>query len=249
MIRKAIATGVVCVLACATNAAAQDWTGGYIGINGGGAIGKAEATTTVSGDAYFADSSITSINETGLFSLKPKGALGGGQIGFNVQSGSGVFGIEADFGVMRLSEAGAVTVEYPCCAGTDYTTTQLVETKWLMTARPRIGFATGNVLVYGTGGLAVTEVTQEAGFSDTFADASAGTRVAERRMGWTAGAGLEVKSGRVSFKAEYLYADFGEAVATSDNFEFFGALEPGVTFEHVAPLKVQVFRAGLNFRF
>jgi outer membrane immunogenic protein len=240
----------MCALAFATDASAQVWTGGYVGANGGITIGKADATTTVPGPGdYFAGSSVTSINENGLFELKPKGFLAGGQVGFNVQSGSGVFGIEADFGLMDLSETDAVTIEYPCCAGTDYTISQTVETSWLLTVRPRVGVAAGNVFVYGTGGLAMTSVNYLASFDDSFAEAHADASTDEQRIGWTAGGGIEVQSGRVSFKAEYLLADFGETTMTSDNFELFGAPEPTVTFDHLATLRVQVIRAGVNIRF
>jgi outer membrane immunogenic protein len=250
MIRTVLVTSLVCALAVATDASAQSWNGGYVGANAGVAIGKADATTSLPDTGnYFANSSLTSINENGLFELKPKGFLAGGQIGFNAQGGAGVFGIEADFGLMDLSETGTVTVEYPCCAGTDYTITQTVETKWLLTVRPRIGIAAGNVLVYGTGGLAMTSVGYDATFQDTFADASASATVDERRTGWAAGGGIEVQSGRVSFKAEYLLADFGDTTMTSDNFEVFGGPDPTVTFDHVASLRVQVIRAGVNIRF
>jgi outer membrane immunogenic protein len=251
MIRTVLVGSLVCALTIgATDAAAQTWNGGYVGANAGVAVGKADATTSLpdAGD-YFASTSVTSINANGLFELKPKGFLAGGQVGFSVQGGAGVFGIEADFGLMDLSETGLVTVEYPCCAGTDYTIAQTVETTWLLTVRPRVGIAAGNVLVYGTGGLAMTSVAYDATFGDTFAAASARAAVDERRTGWTVGGGLEVQGGRVSFKAEYLLADFGDTTMTSDNFEVFGGPDPTVTFDHVATLRVQVIRAGVNIRF
>jgi hypothetical protein len=36
---------------------------------------------------------------------------------------------------------------------------------------------------------------------------------------------------------------------TSDNFEVFGGPDPTVTFDHLATLRVQVIRAGVNIRF
>ena len=174
MIRTVLAGSLVCCLGFAADASAQTWQGGYIGGSGGLTIGKADATTTVpSAGDYFAPSSVTSINENGLFELKPKGYIFGGQLGFNGQSGAAVFGIEADFGLMDLSETDDVTVEYPCCAGTDYTISQTVETSWMFTVRPRVGVAAGNVLIYGTGGLAMTNLTYSAAFDDTFAEAHA----------------------------------------------------------------------------
>jgi outer membrane immunogenic protein len=61
--------------------AVYDWTGFYIGINGGGAWGRSRQ-----------DSSVPST--TGRFNIS--GGLGGGTVGANWQTGAIVLGIEAD---------------------------------------------------------------------------------------------------------------------------------------------------------
>ena len=250
MIRKVVVASAMLALSVAGNASAQVWNGAYIGGHGGLAIGKVDVTTTLPGAGdYFANSSLTSINENGVFELKPKKIIAGGQLGFNGQAGSAVFGIEADFGMMDFEETAAVTVAYPCCAGSNYTIAQAVDTSWLLTVRPRIGVAAGNVLVYGTGGLAFTKLGYISTFEDTFDDAYADAVIDERRTGWTVGGGIEVLAGRVSFKGEYLLVDFGEILATSDNFELSGVLEPSVTFDHVATFRTSILRGGVNVRF
>jgi outer membrane immunogenic protein len=250
MIHKVSVVSAMLVLLASGHASAQVWNGAYIGGYGGLAIGNADVTSTLPGPGdYFAASSVTSINENGVFELTPKQLLVGGQLGFNGQAGSAVFGIEADFGVMNFEETAAVTVEYPCCAGTNYTISQAIDTSWLLTVRPRVGVAAGNVLVYGTGGLAFTKLGYISTFEDTFDAAYADAVIDERRTGWTVGGGIEVLAGRVSFKGEYLLVDFGEILATSDNFELNGALEPSVTFDHVATFRTSILRGGINVRF
>src|SRR6266704_3484162 len=64
----------------------QGWTGLYIGINGGGGFGTADSDFSVGGGARFAS-----------VDLSLKGGIGGGQIGYNWQSGAMVYGLEADF--------------------------------------------------------------------------------------------------------------------------------------------------------
>src|SRR5262245_2493048 len=61
------------------------WTGFYIGVNGGGAFGEANSDFNVAGGPTFAS-----------VDLSMKGAIGGGQAGYNWQTGPAVFGVEAD---------------------------------------------------------------------------------------------------------------------------------------------------------
>jgi outer membrane immunogenic protein len=247
------AASLALVMTCGTSAYGQTWTGAYIGANGGLAFGKADAVTDAPEPGpYFAGSSLTAIAEAGMQRIEPRGLLAGGQLGFNVQSGSAVFGVEADFGLMQLDETASVTVEYPCCAGTDFTIEQGVETQWLLTVRPRVGVAAGNVLVYGTGGIAITNLDYTATFDDTFATAHADSQIQERRIGFTFGGGVEVGGGgRASFKAEYLVTDFGSVEMVSDNFTLNDppVPSPAIVFPHMTDLRVQVFRAGVNVRF
>ena len=59
----------------------HDWSGGYVGVVGGGAVGEVE-TQTGSGTLF---------SETPL-----RGGLVGVTAGYNVQSGNMVYGVEAD---------------------------------------------------------------------------------------------------------------------------------------------------------
>ncbi|GAB3347486.1 outer membrane protein [Lysobacter tyrosinilyticus] len=54
-----------------------------------------------------------------------------------------------------------------------------------------------------------------------------------------------------SFKAEYLYADFGKVSGTSTNLTAFTPSQnfPSNVFTHTADLRLNVFRVGLNYRF
>ena len=92
--------------------------------------------------------------------LKTSGFTGGGQIGYNNQFDSLVFGIEADLQYTGLSgtRAGAVFIPPAGCPNVD-TFTQSMESKWLGTLRGRLGVAFGSLLPYATGGLAIARVS------------------------------------------------------------------------------------------
>jgi len=184
------------------------WTGFYVGINGGYAWGKSDWSST-----------------TATGSTDPKGGLVGGTLGYNLQTGVWVWGLEGD-------------IDYSWIKGSDTTGTGLCggagcETKntWLGTARGRIGYAFGRWLPYITGGGAFGNVkmTPNTGVSET-----------ETRFGWTVGAGVEYAFlGAWSAKLEYLYVDLDKASCSATTC----GVSTDVTF------KTNIVRAGLNFRF
>ena len=103
-----------------------NWTGFYLGINGGGAFGD------------------SGWNGLGV-SNSPGGGMVGGTIGYNWQ-GMGspwVFGLEGDVdwsGVSDSTTCGAFTCQ--------------TKNTWFGTVRGRLGYAFDRTLVYGTGGFA-----------------------------------------------------------------------------------------------
>ena len=135
-----------------------NWSGFYLGLNGGGAFGNSNWT-----DPFDAP--------TGNFTVS--GALVGGTVGFNYQIGSWVLGVEGDGDWANLSG----TTFNTSCIGIGCTT----QSNWLATARGRAGYAWDRVLFYGTGGAAFANVQAAAGglpfFSSTQAGWTAGVGV------------------------------------------------------------------------
>lgn len=233
---------------------AQDFKGFYVGVNVGGAHGHSDASTSTvfSPTGYFASSSVPAIATAGAQTLTSNGFTVGGQFGFNLQFHWFVIGLEADGGAMNLSQQKTTTATYPCCAPTAFTITQFTGTTTLTTVRPRVGRVFGRFLVYGTAGLAITDLEYTALFSDTFANASEHGAITRHKPGWTAGGGVEFKPARRwSFKAEMLYADFAGIHTTSTNLMAFtpSIAFPTNVFTHRASLRTDVYRGGLNFHF
>lgn len=237
--------------------ATDEFKGFYVGGYAGGAKGNSNAftSTVFSPTGYFAQSSIPAIAAAGNQPLSPRGFNGGGQVGYNLQHGHWVVGVEAEFGSMRVSDDFVSTALYPCCAPTNFSIKQTVKTSYLFTARPRIGIASGPVMVYGTGGIAMTNFDYSENFIDTFATAHESASTSSKLTGWTGGGGVEFKvggGGHWSVKAEYLFADFGSGVkTTSTNLTAFTPpiAFPTNIFTHQADLTQNLFRTGINFRF
>jgi outer membrane immunogenic protein len=142
----------------------------------------------------------------------PTGVEGGAEAGFNWQRGNFVYGVEGD---INLSAAEDTFAPWQ------------FSNPWFGTVRGRAGVAFGNVLIYGTAGLAFGELT---------ADTSGNLSESHTGFGWTAGIGGEVGfTPHWSAKAEWLYLDFSD-----HNFSVTGA-NNGLT--------ANLVRLGVNYHF
>ncbi len=165
---------------------AVNWSGIYLGVNGGYSFGTSNWTDSVSGLS------------TGNFGTY--GFAFGGTAGANYQLGPLVFGVEADGDRTDVSGFGTYT-NNPLCTGSCQTTND-----WLATVRGRIGYALDRYLVYGTAGAA---------FGDVIAGYSEHGTTSATETGWTVGAGVEGSFARNwSAKIEYLFVDLGNGSCT-----------------------------------
>jgi outer membrane immunogenic protein len=213
---------------------AYDWTGFYAGGNVGYGVARDHSNET-----------LTFPNGTQFsgepFTLAPGGAVGGGQIGANWQSGRLVVGVEGDW--QWSDQKDSVCIQ-TCSVGTGALNQALTveqEIKWLATLRGRVGYADG-FLWYVTGGGAWGRVddTDVAGAGTRPPIAATFSRVLG---GWTAGGGVETAiTGHWTAKLEYLYVDLG---STSDAFTSFFNNTQAVQ----ANVHDHIVRLGVNYRF
>lgn len=245
----ALAVLAAIITASLPASAETNWAGFYAGINAGAAFSSADAKTTLEDQQdYFAASSVASINANGMRSLDQENFTGGVQAGINFQDGNFVYGIEADFGAFNAADSESTTATYPCCGPATYTLSQDVDTSWLFTARPRIGWATDNFLIYGTGGLSVSNVEAGERLTDTFG-AVQSTSTSDTKTGWNIGGGVEFGiEGGWSVKGEYLYTDLGDVSSSSANLDDGGGPYTD-TFNHETELTSSFARVGVNRRF
>jgi outer membrane immunogenic protein len=237
-----------------------NWTGFYIGLNGGYSWGNASNT-------------ITTTVPVATGSQHMDGWVFGGQAGYNWQfNRSWVFGLEGDIDATGQDGTGlfgpntTVTTFVPPVGAlvlptrtATTTATGSLEEKlsWLATFRGRIGvLPSDRVLLYVTGGLAVGEVKTTAGATTTTTNAvsfgtppgptsvSALAASSSTQAGWTIGAGVEgAIGGNWTAKLEYLYVDLG---TVNNTFAGTAPFAPITTSAHVTD---NILRAGVNYRF
>jgi outer membrane immunogenic protein len=164
--------GVAAAAAFATAAPAmaqQDWTGFYVGVNGGASWGDTSLGVQVgtgSGPIAVPPADVGVINRVGSDDDNKTGFTGGLQAGYNYQSGSWLFGIETDFGFFDISQrrtnlyASGLLISPPIT----YTLDQRVKTDWIWTLRPRLGYVSGPWMGYVTGGIATSKTKLETSF-------------------------------------------------------------------------------------
>ena len=158
-------------------AAIYDWSGFYVGFNGGGGWSHACWTNT----ATSSGPTVPSVSE-GCHDAS--GGMVGGQAGYRFQSANWVFGVEgqgdwADLQGSNLSAASASVL------GFGVTNQTKIDAIGLITGQ--VGYAWNNVLWYVKGGAAVTH-SKFTGFAAGFAIDSTD----QARWGGAVGTGVEV---------------------------------------------------------
>ncbi|RAI40059.1 outer membrane protein [Rhodoplanes roseus] len=191
------------------------WTGVYVGGHVGAAWGRTEWTTaTGTGREVWND---------------VDGIVAGGQVGADYQMGQWVVGVEGSWSWSDLDGNASCGRIYTCNVHAD----------GLGMLTGRLGWASGNVLLYGKGGVAWLRTDQSMLYNEIPNAYSA----KETRTGWTLGSGIEYGlMPNVTAKIEYNWSDFGtKSVAMTDQF---GGVIP-VDVKQT----VQDVRLGVNYRF
>jgi len=223
------------------------WSGFYLGLNAGGyAAYSGDPTTTTTCAAgffsYFACVNVPLVDAAGTGSMSGAGFTGGGQIGYNWQVGQVVFGVESDFDSFNTKISRKVTAPY--ATGGLFTISSSADTNWLFTARGRLGWAFNTLLVYATGGLAVTNLAAYNSFNDGVASATWNAQA--DKTGWAVGAGLEwAFSKNWTAKVEYLYVSFDSVTAVG--VVSTAPYSSGIST--TTDLSAQIARAGVNYKF
>lgn len=221
------------------------WSGCYVGLNGGGGAGASNFTTTVASGTYLLVDDPGEVTNDGTGSANTSNFLGGGQAGCNWQSGTVVVGLEGDFDDFHSTSAFYNNTNTLPTSGNAFVVGQSLTTNYLATVRPRIGIAADRNFAYVTGGVAFTDASYTESYSDS-GGGIGGATASKFLTGWTVGAGWEYAlSDHWLIRFEYLLAAFPTTSAT-------GVISgPGGSnpLSGSADLVLQVARAGMNFKF
>jgi outer membrane immunogenic protein len=208
--------------------AIYDWSGGYVGLNAGIDWGNSSIAPNegiVFPPYAFTVPGVGIVIVPAQFATLPSTAgsatsiIGGGQAGYNWQSGPFVYGLEGDIDGTGLREKSSSSLSRTFFGNTQTVTANFsANVDWIATVRGRLGYAVDRSLFYVTGGLAVagtsvnttysiTDPTPPPGFpGPTPLGASSSQVIA----GWTLGGGGEWAIDRKwSIGVEYRHSDFG----------------------------------------
>jgi len=211
---------------------AYDWTGFYVGGHLGYAWGSSNFTAPGISGSLNLSQPVDTFYETGSF-------FEGLQAGYDYMLPNRiVIGAEADASfpsfpnLAGISIGGTSTFTSPTIGAESYSET----VRSSGTVRGRIGYAPGNWLFYATGGFAWTydqlSLTQ-------LASGATGSPFLWR-LGWAAGAGVEVPvAPHWTGRLEYLFTDYGISGVT-----FLGGAQ-----RIDSDFSLQELRAGLNYQF
>jgi len=227
----------------AAPSSAWDWSGFYAGVHAGAGWGTTESTlTTISAPGFPAAAFNLPIAQN-----TRSGFLGGGQIGYNYQSGWAVFGVQADIAGLDVKGTTPCITVLSCTAKSD----------WLATVTGRIGgLVTDKTLVYVKGGAAWLNTKHSvtipaAGIGGIGGLGIGGSSSVETTsFGWLLGMGAEYAfSPNWSAFLEYDYIEFDKKSAALDLAALgglgAGAITGNVDFKN----KLSIAKVGVNYKF
>lgn len=210
-------------------AAVWSWTGFYLGGNVGAGWGTTESTLASVNGAIGAIPVGTAMAQNSR-----SGFLGGGQLGYNWQSGWVVFGVQGD--ISGLDVKGNA----PCVGFVTCTT----KSDWLATVTGRIGGVVADrTLVYAKGGAAWMHSSDSIGVAGVFESRSSTTP-----LGWVLGLGAEYAfDHNWSAFIEYNYIEFDKKTVVWD----LSPLAGGVTTIANVDIKnkLSIAKIGVNYKF
>jgi outer membrane immunogenic protein len=224
------------------------WTGFYIGGHVGGGWGTTETTLTGATITPPGGPAATAAFGFPFAQNSTSGFLGGGQVGYNWQSGWAVFGVQADIAGLDVKGTTPCIVLLSCTTKSD----------WLATATGRIGAVVADRgLVYVKGGAAWLNSTNSVNLPNLGAAGGGiinGQELTSKETttwGWTVGLGVEymIAPNWTAF-IEYDYMDFDKKnEAFNLNLAALGVGAGAITVNADLKNKLSIAKVGVNYRF
>jgi outer membrane immunogenic protein len=214
------------------------WTGFYIGAHVGAGWGTTESTLTSATLAPAPPVAFT----LPIAQNSRSGFLGGGQVGYNWQTGWAVLGVQGDIAGMDVKGTTPCIVVFSCTAKSD----------WLATVSGRVGAVVADrALLYVKGGAAWMNTTHSLSAPAALLGGGLGlgtgalTSVESTASGWLLGMGVEYMfANHWTGFIEYNYIDFN---TKSETLTF--AAIPGVSVNTDFRNKLSIAKVGVNYKF
>jgi len=235
------------------SASAYSWTGFYVGGNVGYGWGGQTGNNLTITDPIGLFTGYCAAGGCQYPSVNPRGTVGGGQIGYNYQAGSVVYGVITDFQFSHMQANQTVLVPAIPIPGVGVASPEnqshSAELAWFGTLRGRIGYAFDNIMPYVSGGLAYGRVSSTLNLAVL---APGGLNMSgsndTTRAGWTLGGGVEYGvTQHVTIGVDYIYFDLGSQTVTATPYPL--GLDPGTAIAMNQHFTGNILRAVLNVKF
>ena len=229
---------------------AANWAGQYAGATLGVSHGMVDTSAVQSGTGYFTGDDAALLNPQGSKDINGTDFNGSLLWGMNVQDGRTVYGIEADVTIANFDEEyTSPRVNYNTSPADSFVINTKVQSDWLISIRPRYGFALDASLFTVSAGPAVTKFQYDFDFSDTWGGGQTATASSSKlALGIAAGLGFEHKlQDDWALKTDYLYYNFpnaGKAHSSIDNDSY---ATDG--FKHDVSFQLHSIRVGVTKAF
>lgn len=236
---------------------AVNWSGFYLG----GDIGGVSQTGGSVSNFFQNDGNPIFANNFQTQSISSSSVTGGVHAGYNWQlAPSFVLGLEGDWMAMHAASGFCRQTDSESLACSDNGRgflTMNTNTDWLSTVRGRVGWTAGNLMLYGTGGVAFADI--KTSFTANCANDGCATSSATNttsassstiRTGWVVGAGIEwMFSPAWMLRVEYLHADVGNVTSlfSLPAADCFNAGPCGATLSR--DVRYDIGRVGVSYKF
>lgn len=217
-----VACGLICATAGSAAAADADWQGIYVGLALGGAYSSSGPNTSVLQTGYFDAVDSAQIEPILRRDVGGWDLTGAALFGYDRRIDKNlVLGVEADVTGMGFSETrrqgGTAYVTVPTSA---FETETTVSTDFLISLRPKVGYATGDYLFYASAGPSLARIKTTLRFSDNHLGGHTVSDTATKTaFGMSTGVGLgySLGDGWVA-RGDYVLTYFPDAIDGTPEF-------------------------------
>ena len=211
--KKTVFLASLSLIPLASYADTSDWSGFYLGGNLGWSIATGNFNSSITDPGDPANAAVI----TQLFNQYPNAYgtdfIAGAQGGYNFQINNWVLGVESNY---DYQPSNSIQGQYNVnnSSGDADQVQNTVAPLWFFTLRPRVGYALDHFLLYTTGGLAVTRVSNY-GVSEAAGGVTNFSGGLATLAGGAVGGGVawRITPAHWSLDAEYLWAGFEKVTA------------------------------------
>lgn len=224
----------------------KEWEGQYVGFSLGYNKTEADFNTEIQSTTYFTNDT-AQMNPILSKDLDENNLSGTIMWGINKQNQNLVYGLEADLSFSnydKKSDTGNVI--YASSPANTFRAQNEIKSNWLISLRPRIGYATKKSLFFISAGPALTYIDYTFRFEDTFSS----LREKYHKKSWKLGIGASVGYEHIlnndwRIKMEYSYYTFNNIIDKKHQLK--NDVNDG--FNHNMDLKTNSFRIGFVKKF